>query len=660
MGLISDNNYFKSMPSEVADVLERFDPKKPILEYTPPPSFKKESEKHKYYDIQRERWLNGYNGIPGTLYFKTMECNLADRISGMVERPVCRDADLYNHVKMDLSRKNKNSYGVIKPRGIGFSTDGACVGIHAMCTGAGGSILLTAKDLSTISTIFNDKFLVIYDNLDPYIKPEQKSINKTKNHSNLIVETEYINKEGELKRGKFKIDARETANSDDAASGFSGTGAKFGLFDELPLHKRREKLLGSTLDLFRNHRTGQLDGFLMWGGTVEDTLKNDEIVAFRKTIESSKTWRSDIVFFEYGWGMQDPTKTDTYLAWTDWAYARKWYEGELEDKANSPQALRAFKKNKPASLADVFDLLSGDFWEEDVTEITKNHYTWLQAQPPKTTKGTLVRNLDDVTFRPSKTGKVEILEMPKTIETGFGFDVKYFMGIDGASSDRETSVQNDSDRSKVAATVMKMYESPEAYNFCPVAIYCELPIVMQRCYEALACLAVMYKARTRAENNAGQGMAINTYFTNEGLKGLLMPEQLIAGTNHLKGKNSIVGKYRTDTEIENQKEFGNIYLRKYVQSILIEPLMSEIAFANNTDNFDILDSFLTCLSLCFGYIFKKQDTSADVRKFVEEIRCVPDGKGGMTWQVRKNNVGSPSQQTNEKTHADGYTAPYLR
>jgi len=39
---------------------------------------------------------------------------------------------------------------------------------------------------------------------------------------------------------------------------------------------------------------------------VEDTLTNEDLMEFKKTVEKSDTWKSDIIFLDCLWGFQKP------------------------------------------------------------------------------------------------------------------------------------------------------------------------------------------------------------------------------------------------------------------------------------------------------------------------------------------------------------------
>jgi hypothetical protein len=641
MGLIKNNQYFKSLPKDVADVLEKFDPKKPIFQFTNIPTFRTNLEKEKYWATEFERWNVGYGGLPATLYFMATQGMLKNRITGGLERPVCRDVDLYLHTRLEIAKKQKRSAGILKGRGVGLSTLFGILANHTMLIKPGSNINMTSKDQPTLAKIFSDKLIVCYENLHKDIRPEEKNRNETKQTSYLAVKSEYVNQFGETKEGVSTIFARETSDSDKSASSFSGSGAALGLYDELPLHRRKNKLLNSSIECYRNPRTKELDGFLIWGGTVEDTLTNDDLMEFKKTVEKSDTWKSDIIFLDCLWGFQK-TSTD-YTGWTDWENGQIWYEKEIESmiSKSDDEAIRSFKKNNPRSINDIFELAQGGYWEDDVASIAKQHYDELisipEAKMPLVT-GNIFRNGRKSTFMPSAKGFCEVIEQPKS-------GVKYFIGVDGAASQENTTNSSEKDRSKVSATVMKIYESPEGLNFAPVCQYTELPKQMEKCYEVLTALATWYNAKVHIESNQGQATGIVTYFINQNLEDYLFALQAEVGTHILK-KKAIYGQYRTEQILSKQIDLGNIYLRKHCKDIFIPSLMYEIAFANHTDNFDRLSSFLTVLAIAWPLINKPIQKENKIQQFIEHPVMVRNQDGSWGWGMKRQYLVNPHEHTN--------------
>lgn len=645
MGLIKNNQYFKSLPKDVADVLERFDPAKPIHTFTPVPTFRTNLEKEKYWEGEFKKWIEGCEGLPPSLYFMVTQGMLKNRITGILERPVCRDVDLYLHARLEIAKKAKRSAGILKGRGVGLSTLFGILANHTMVTKPGSNINMTSKDQPTLAKIFSDKLIVCYENLHPDIRPEEKNRNETKQTSYLAVKSEYVNQFGETKDGVSTIFARETSDSDKSASSFSGSGAALGLYDELPLHRRKNKLLNSSIECYRNPRTKELDGFLIWGGTVEDTLTNEDLMEFKRTVEKSDTWKSDIIFLDCLWGFQKP-ETE-YTGWTDWENGQVWYEKEMEAflLKSDDEAIRSFKKNNPRGINDIFELAQGGYWEDDVAAIAKKHYEELTSIPeskmPLVT-GNVFRDNKKANFVGNSKGFCEVIEPPKA-------GVKYFIGVDGAASQENTTNSSEKDRSKVSATVMKVYEGPESLNFAPVCQYTELPKQMEKCYEVLTALAVWYNAKVHIESNQGQATGIVTYFINQGLEEYLFALQSEVGTYKLK-KKAIYGQYRTEQILSKQIDLGNIYLRKYCKDIFIPSLLFEIAFANHTDNFDRLSSFLTVLAIAWPLINKPIKKENTIQQFVEHPVMVKNPDGTWGWGMKRQYLVNPHENTSNLTH----------
>jgi hypothetical protein len=619
MGLISDNNYLKSIPTtEAADIFSNanIQPNKPILEWKPKPTFKTTKERDKFMDIERERWVNGYKGIPGSLYFKTMECQLKNRISGELEPMICRDVDLYHHVRKNISRKNKRSHGTLKGRGIGLSTDFAAEVMYTIILKPGANVNVTSKTQPAISTLFGEKIMSTYETMDEFLRPVKKNFNKTKQTSYLVTEAKYYDINGILRTGESVINALETSNSDIAASAFSGSGAALGIYDELPLHKRRQMLLDSSIYCYINQRTGEMEGFLLWGGTVEETISNDELIAFRETVESAETWKSDITFLDALWGKQDPRLP--YNGWTNWKWAEEQYSKELEEKIKqgNPVSLRSFKKNNPRTLDDIFELGSGAYWEDDVTEIVKANYKEVENNKgkEKIETGKIFIMNRKAHFEPAHKGFVEIIERPKE-------GVKYFMGVDGVGSDERTSTTKKEERSMMAWTILKMYEGPESANFYPVLQGAEYVDTIESSYNRVLACALWYGAKTHIEANQGQSMGLVTHFINAGFEDLLLELQKVPGAPKLKKK--VYGQQRNDEVLRKQIEICNMYLRKYGHLVKIPTLASEIFTAKKGKNADRLSSFMTAVIAAWPIISKPAEKHiSQTMAHIEQVRWV--------------------------------------
>ncbi|MBZ4283871.1 hypothetical protein LAJ55_13755, partial [Streptococcus pneumoniae] len=90
----------------------------------------------------------GYADIPGTLIFKAQNCFIKDRVEGgPVFRPQTRFADLMIHQFIDRQRKKQRFIGhILKPRGIGLSTDFGCLANYFPVVQPGVNVAITSKN----------------------------------------------------------------------------------------------------------------------------------------------------------------------------------------------------------------------------------------------------------------------------------------------------------------------------------------------------------------------------------------------------------------------------------------------------------------------------------------------------------------------------------
>lgn len=564
-------------------ILDRTKPPPPILVHTPKPKFRTDYERDKYWAEEKRRWIEGYNGVPGTLYYKTQEQFIKDRVKGTVLRPLCRDTDLFVHERMDYNRKVKRMLGIIKSRGVGLSTDGGCIANYMMRVYPGSKILITSQEQSKISSFFTDKVMVPYLNCDPEIQPIKVNKNETKSTAFLRTEIRYKDADGKETTGISEILCKETSESMDSPSAFSGNGAIFGFYDEFPLHKRKKALLQSSIECYKNTQTGELDGFLLWGGTCESTLTNIQLGEFQTLVRDSEIWDTDILFVPFWMGKF------MVNGHSDEKLATEWWNKEYEkfDKIEDKSFLRSFMMNNPRSLDDIFELAKGGRWEDDVQDRLTLQRKDLLLNPPVIQKGRLVASAGNSIFTPSteKSANMHILEHPKG-------GVDYFQCIDGVATGIKTG---DEGGSNVASVIVKMFDpAPGAKSYCPVAIYTERPHTVESSYINIENQARYYNQYgglkgISAEANAGTADHFSTYLDKSGLGKLAIMRKDLSGKGH-SNKKKVFQYINADTR-DWQMRAAHIFLRKYAQNIdmlmLLEDMMKPV-----TENADMLDAWL--------------------------------------------------------------------
>lgn len=551
-----------------------------IFTHTPKPIFKTESERLRYWEKEKKRWLEGYSGIPGTLYHYIQEQWIKDRTSGKVLRPIARDVDLLIHEKIKEQRSKKRSLIVLKGRGMGLSSIGGALTNYFIRCYPGSTSLVTSKEQSAISTFFSEKIMVPFNNYDVDIRPTILNKNETKSSVYLKAQVKYKDDSGDIGIGESKVICRETTDKPSSATAFSGEGAIFGFYDEIALHRRRAELIKSSISCYRNSLTNQMDGFLLSGGTCEENLSNKDLAEFQTLVRDSDMWDADILFIPFWMGkFMDANGHSNEKA------GLEWWEKEAEklSKAEDKSLLLAHKKNNPRSLQDIFDFSVSNRWEEDVAEKIKIQYREVIKLNLPITKTKLIDIGGSIESNPSPNGNVYILEHPKP-------NIKYYLCVDGVATGKESGEEKGSN---VAGTIIKMFD-PDGDSYSPVCIYTERPNNVEQSYINLCSEARYYNrynglAGIMAEANAGTADHFALFLKNNNMSKFIMDRQDLSGKGYSNTKKAFqfVNKDVRDFQMRQ----ANIFLRKHISSIKMVMLLEDMMKAES-ENADILDSWL--------------------------------------------------------------------
>lgn len=609
------------------EIIDKISPPSPILVHTPKPTFKTDVERQRYWAKQKDIWINGQCDIPGTLYFKTQEEWIKDRDIGTIFRPICRDVDLLIHQEIQKSRKAGEALLVIKGRGVGLSVEFGCLTNYFMRVYPGSTSLLTSKDQPAASSLFSEKVMVTYERMDTDIRPEIVNKNETKNSSFLKVEVKYADENGETKFNNSKCFVRETSDSNESATAFSGEGAMFGGFDEIYLNKRRKELILSSTSCFMNAKTRTMTGFLLAGGTIEPKVNNEQLAELQTLVrEVQKTGMMEtmpcrILFV--------PCWMGTFMTngWSDEKRGTEWWEKEVEklSKLESKTALRAFRMNNPMSLDDIFELTSGGAYEEDVSEMLKVTGEALRKNPPTIQKTKFVRIGDAVQTMEAREPNIFLLEQPKQ-------NIQYWQLVDGTGTGTKTGNE---EGSNVAGIIIKGFD-PQGGSYTPVCIYSERPKTVEQSYMTLVNQLRYYNVyngmiRCCAEGNMGLADYFSTFLEKEGLGKYIQKRKDLSGKGNVEKNKPF--QYVNQDVIEFQYRFMNVFLRKYGHDIkflmLIEDMLKPLS-----ENADLRSAF-NMISIALPTNF---DKPVEHKKPLNQGRLVLVNKNGKTaweWQMDK-------------------------
>jgi len=488
---------------------------------------------------------------------------------------------LWLHQAIEKAMKNNRMLGVIKPRGIGLTTIGGCLANYFARFVPGSNSFITSKDKKGVVTVFKEKIIPCYDAYDTeFLKAGIVNKNETKDSAYLNLEVKYLFN-GEIRNAYSQIICEETSEKPKSVTNFSGKGANYGFYDEFPLHPRRNELIKSSIECYREPETKKFTGFLLWGGTCEETLNNENIRDLYSAVSDAELWNTDILFIPFWWGMY----LDEY-GYPDKQKAFEWWEKEYEkfSKMEDTSFLKAFIRNNPRTMDDIFESGGSGLFEEDVSEKIVLQISEIKKAGVKTEKAKIVSTGDIITFPPGN--EIEILEHPV-------MQAQYIITIDGVQSSELTSSSPNSERSAMAAVVTKLYD-PNTLPYMPVAIFKEIPKNLEASMLKLIDLMKYYNKygglfKVNAERNVGFGEALLALMTKFNLQKFAARKKDFS-IHGFKDKKEFF-YYRDDKVLESQLIRANQFLRKYISSVKMLPLLEDM-LKGRDDNTDILDAWL--------------------------------------------------------------------
>lgn len=602
-------------------IIDKIKDPSPIMVRKEKPLFRTTYEKEKWWAEEKKRCLEGYNNLPGTFYFYNQHCQIKNRQSGATEYPIARDLDLMIFEAIESNWKRGVVSGIIKGRGQGLSTIGGALTNYFMWAHPGSKSLITSKDGKGIEMMFTEKIMATYERLDEDIKPIEKRRNETKQQSFFRGEVYFKNKEGKVDVGISSVICNETSETPRSPTAFSGQGAIFGFYDEFPLHTRNRELLLSSIECYKHE--GKMKGMLVWGGTVEAQLTNEQIAKFEKLVKVSEQYKTDIIFLPYWMGK------NMVNGHSNEKLGRQQWEEELEglERINDEDGIRAFKKNNPWTLEDIFALGKGSRWEDDVSDKINFQLQEVKKNPPPLTICKLVDTTKGVDTFVHKDGKVMILENPKEGEL-------YGVMADGIATGTKVG---DEKGSKAAFIVCKLQtKNGELYpSYSPVALYLDKPKTVEESYLQGTSLAKYYNKFgglkfIAPEANAATIDHYSTYLTKEGMFRYLQRKRDLSGKGYVNTKK--IGQYIGDNEREWQMRQANVFLRKHIECIKLIPLL-EAMLTGVEDNADVLDAWLMFF-IAMGADFDKPKVVE--KQYEHEVRVLtklPNGK--VVWEYKK-------------------------
>ncbi len=550
--------------------------------YTPIPVFRTTYEQQAYLAEEKRRWLEGYNGLTGKHYFYLSQCKIKHGTSGAFIRPYFRDVDMWMFEAIDKAISMNYDLGIIKRREIGLTSVGAgCLPNYYMRVYPGSTSIMTSCDKPRIFRAFEDKTAIVYDNLHDDIKPIEVRRNQTKESVYLKTRMKVRLDSGEIEVRESDIFCSETVKN---PSAFSSIRCKYGFYDEFPLHTNRENLLSSSRSCFMEGT--KRTGFLLWGGTVEEGIKNETLTELKKIIADSKNSETLIFFVEAWMGLQEFMSPN---GWSNKEKGVEWVEKKREQllKLDSKVEYLAFKKNYPLTIDEAVEIGNdGTLPPEVVAKLNEQQKRIMNEPPPITNY-----DIEGGIAKPNPIkGKFVILAHP---QKGF----TYIAGTDPIPF----GDNNLSDGSDYAIAI-KCRET-DTY----VAYYMERNMNSDLVVSnSIALQDYYFGAKTMLEMNMG-GVTLKTY-EDLGRKDLLADKPSSLGIKFANAKNT-KGYFKND----KMAQMGNNLLIKYLihhsDNIWFMKLIEELGkyLVGNTD---LLDAVIGCEIYDANMVSKNKKSAA--------------------------------------------------
>jgi len=567
-------------------IIDKIKDPAPIFTRTPHPTvFKTTLDEQKHWAKQKKYWTEGYNqDVNGMLYHYCQEIKLKDRVRGSIFYPTARDLDVLMSQHAQGCMDDGFIAWVNKGRGAGLSSFFMTLPLYFARVFPNSKSIATSRDKKTLAALFNEKTMIALDEMHPTLKPDIINRNQTANESYLKLGYKYINDDGEVKYSENEFVCRDTQESDKAATNFSGMGAIYGFADEAMLMPRLMKFLPSARECFYDHSQNRMVGLLAAGGSLEDTISPDDVRRIADVWANAEALRIRTLFIPATYGKHMTNGHSDHARAREEILNRRDELDKLEDKSQ----LRAYIKNNPLSIDEIFEFGKGGMFDEYAIEKINVQIRELpklkQELRPVPHRVTSIAN--SATVEPTDISPILILEHPKP-------DIEYIFGYDGISTSDLTSSENGN--SKLAAIVMKGVDPSSEMQFAPVATYLERPKSIEHGNIQVVNLFKYYnqygKAKIMGEYNAGGEHAIQM-FINEGLGKHILYRKDINKNGWVDTKK--LWFYRADAILNWQIEAANIYFKKYSHMVYFKELLMD-ATKGKTENADLLDAFMAAL-----------------------------------------------------------------
>ena len=551
-----------------------------------PSVFKTTLDKQKYLAEEKRRWIEGYGGLNGMLYYYATQVVLKDRLKGIKYYPTVRDVEAeIIFPQLEDCFKNGESPFIVKGRGVGLSSIGMNLPHYFFRVYPNTTCIATSKNKKTLAELFTEKTMISFDEMNPAIKPDLIAKNQTANESFLRYGYKYLDERGREQYSENKFLCRDTQESDSATTNFSGAGAIFGFADEAPLMPRLNGFFDSAIECFTNHSENRLEGLLLFGGTVEDSVPVEAVQRLQEVWNNAKELKIRPIFIPSTYGKHLLNGHSDHKKAEEEILRRRDELDKLTDKTR----LQNYIKNNPLSIDEIFNFAGSSRFDEYTIQRINLQINELEKPSNKFAKPTgynLVEHQGELTAIPKKDSNFQILEHPKD-------GVRYMWSLDATQSTENTSGVKKN--SKFSITIMKGVDPQAELQFAPVARFLERPKNFDDVFDWGIRIFKYYNkyglCKHAGELNATGGVMLEK-LQKEGFGKNAVVKRDLYKSGWVETKRAWF--YRVDATIDWQYLAANTYFKKYVEMVRFVDLLKEAQMPEET-NKDYLDSFLAGL-----------------------------------------------------------------
>ena len=559
-------------------------------------------EKDRFWERERQRWIEGWNNFTGYHYFYLTQCKIKSE-EGIEIHPEWRDADEYIFGLYDQAIKQRKDLIIIKRRGVGLTTIfGGVIPILNSIIHRGSTNLLTSASQARIDDMFPNKLSVIYQNLDPAIKPNRaymgqgKRMRFAKKHTKNEMIGGKLYRKGEESGLQSEIKCEETVKDPKA---FEGERAMSIFLDEFFLHPFAPDVRESSQACLRRSMV-KVSPLVMGGSCGVDEIKHSssQKISSKAIQNAEQLWNDaehlDIIkgFIPAWMGISAAEeyddkgeKTGRILnlcpnGYSDEKAASEYIEKTRErlNKAESKTAYNTFVANYPLTKDEVFSSFKSGIWAKypDIIPAVAKQKKYIQNTPPPVARFDLTRNRNGIIASfPNQKGDFFVLEHPKA-------EKRYISGTDPYGWNSKNMAEGSD-----YAIVIKDIDT-NTY----VAFYRKRSLNSSLIVSDVMTLQDYYnRCKTMIEMNHG-GVAENIY-KEKGRLELLAKRPDYLGIDFVNKKDDMYGWWKNVHTAARAYDYLFEYLLDNMGKIYFKEVLAEIPDFI-TFNTDLLDAMVSC------------------------------------------------------------------